>query len=63
MQASLPDNDIYSLAHVTPACRLPGWQGDRRRGGDSGQSAASWANADSLLFFQELGVREVPARG
>jgi len=29
MQASLPDNDIYSLAHVTPACRLPGWPGGR----------------------------------
>jgi len=23
--------------------------------------AEYWANADSLLFFQQLGVREVPA--
>jgi hypothetical protein len=28
-----------------------------------GQLAEYWANADSLLFFQQLGVREVPARG
>ena len=27
------------------------------------QLAEYWANADSLLFFQHLGVREVPARG
>jgi hypothetical protein len=26
-----------------------------------GQLAEYWANADSLLFFQQLGVREVPA--
>jgi hypothetical protein len=25
--------------------------------------AEYWANADSLLFFQQLGVREVPALG
>ena len=25
-----------------------------------GQLAEQWANADSLLFFQQLGVREVP---
>jgi hypothetical protein len=25
--------------------------------------AEHWANSDSLLFFQQLGVREVPARG
>ena len=28
-----------------------------------GQLAEYWANADSLLFFQQLGVREVPAAG
>ena len=28
-----------------------------------GQLAEYWANADSLPFFQQLGVREVPARG
>src|SRR5260221_2924357 len=28
-----------------------------------GKLAAYWANADSLLFFQQLGVREVPTRG
>jgi hypothetical protein len=28
-----------------------------------GQLAGYWANADSLPFFQQLGVREVPARG
>jgi predicted ester cyclase len=28
-----------------------------------GKLAEYWANADSLLFFQQLGVREVPARG
>jgi hypothetical protein len=28
-----------------------------------GQLAEYWANADSLLFFQQLGVREVHARG
>jgi predicted ester cyclase len=27
-----------------------------------GKLAEYWANADSLLFFQQLGVREVPAR-
>lgn len=27
-----------------------------------GKLAAYWANADSLLFFQQLGVREIPAR-
>ena len=26
-----------------------------------GKLAEYWANADSLLFFQELGIREVPA--
>ena len=26
------------------------------------QLAEYWANADSLLFLQQLGVREVPAR-
>jgi hypothetical protein len=25
--------------------------------------AEYWANADSLLFFQQVGVREVPAPG
>jgi len=28
-----------------------------------GQLAEYWANADSLLFFQRLGIREVPAQG
>ena len=28
-----------------------------------GKLAEYWANAGSLLFFQQLGVREVPARG
>jgi SnoaL-like polyketide cyclase len=28
-----------------------------------GQFAEYWANADSLLFYQQLGVREVPALG
>ena len=28
-----------------------------------GQLAEYWANAGSLPFFQQLGVREVPARG
>ena len=28
-----------------------------------GMLAEYWANADSLLFFQQLGVREVPAPG
>jgi hypothetical protein len=28
-----------------------------------GKLAEYWANADSLLFFQQLGVREVPAHG
>jgi len=28
-----------------------------------GQLAEYWANADSLLFFQQLGIREVPAQG
>jgi hypothetical protein len=28
-----------------------------------GQFAEYWANADSLLFYQQLGIREVPARG
>ena len=27
-----------------------------------GKLSEYWANADSLLFFQQLGVREVPAR-
>jgi len=27
-----------------------------------GKLAVYWANADSLLFFQQLGVREVPVR-
>jgi predicted ester cyclase len=29
----------------------------------NGKLAEYWANADSLLFFQQLGVREVPAQG
>jgi predicted ester cyclase len=28
-----------------------------------GKLAEYWANADSLLFFQQLGVRQVPAKG
>ena len=28
-----------------------------------GQLGEYWANADSLLFFQQLGIREVPAQG
>jgi hypothetical protein len=28
-----------------------------------GMLAEHWANADSLLFFRQLGVRAVPARG
>ena len=28
-----------------------------------GKLAEYWANADSLLFIQQLGVREVPAHG
>jgi hypothetical protein len=28
-----------------------------------GQLAEYWANADSLLFYQQLGIREVPAQG
>jgi predicted ester cyclase len=28
-----------------------------------GKLAEYWANADSLLFFQQLGVREVPGQG
>jgi hypothetical protein len=28
-----------------------------------GKLAEYWANADSLLFYQQLSVREVPARG
>ena len=35
---------------------------DTLRIGD-GMLAEYWANADSLLFFQQLGVREVPALG
>jgi hypothetical protein len=27
-----------------------------------GKLAEYWANADSLLFFQQLGVREVPVQ-
>jgi len=30
---------------------------------DGGMLAEYWANADSLLFFQQLGIREVPAGG
>jgi SnoaL-like polyketide cyclase len=29
----------------------------------NGKLAEYWANADSLLFFQQLGVREVPPEG
>jgi len=29
----------------------------------AGQLAEYWANADSLLFFQQLRIREVPAQG
>jgi hypothetical protein len=28
-----------------------------------GMLAEYWASADSLLLFEQLGVREVPARG
>jgi predicted ester cyclase len=28
-----------------------------------GKLAEYWANADSLLFFQQLGIREVPTQG
>ena len=28
-----------------------------------GMLAEYWANADSLLFFQQLGIREIPAQG
>jgi predicted ester cyclase len=28
-----------------------------------GRLAEYWANADSLLFFQQLGIREVPVQG
>jgi len=28
-----------------------------------GMLAEYWANADSLLFFQQLGIREVPVQG
>jgi hypothetical protein len=28
-----------------------------------GKLAEYWANADSLLFFQQLGIREVPVPG
>jgi hypothetical protein len=28
-----------------------------------GKLAECWANADSLLFFQQLGIREIPAQG
>jgi predicted ester cyclase len=28
-----------------------------------GRLAECWANADSLLFFRQLGIREIPARG
>ena len=28
-----------------------------------GKLAEYWANADSLLFFQQLGIREIPAQG
>jgi predicted ester cyclase len=28
-----------------------------------GKLAEYWANADSLLFFQQLGIREVPVQG
>jgi len=30
---------------------------------DGGMLAEYWANADSLLFFQQLGIREIPAQG
>jgi hypothetical protein len=30
---------------------------------DDGMLAEYWANADSLLFFQQLGIREIPAQG
>jgi len=29
----------------------------------AGKLAEYWANADSLLFFQQLGIREIPAQG
>jgi hypothetical protein len=29
----------------------------------NGMLAEYWANADSLLFFQQLGVKEVPEAG
>ncbi len=29
----------------------------------NGMLAEYWANADSLLFFQQLGIREVPVQG
>jgi len=28
-----------------------------------GKLAEYWANTDSLLFFQQLGIREIPAQG
>jgi len=28
-----------------------------------GKLAEYWANADSLLFYQQLGIREVPVQG
>ena len=28
-----------------------------------GKLAEYWANADSLLIFQPLGIREIPAQG
>jgi hypothetical protein len=30
---------------------------------DNGMLAEYWANADSLLFFQQLGIQAVPALG
>ena len=36
------------------------WNGTLRIAG--GQLSEYWANAGSLLFCQQLGIREVPAR-
>jgi hypothetical protein len=63
------------VAHAAP---LTGTGSDLMRGRDAlngwvsgihtlriadGKLAEYWANADSLLFFQQLGIREVPVQG
>jgi hypothetical protein len=52
MRTSLPGSDIHSLAHVTSACRLAGWQA---------AAGAAVAVADRTLNCPDTG-RSGPAR-